>query len=68
MKSEIVLDDLLANLRQASARAGNPRRGARPNEINALTVKRLRGWTRERQSPSQPGRLYPLKSGPSLLA
>ena len=45
MKSEIVLDDLLANLRQATARAGNPRRGGRPNEINALTVKRLRGWT-----------------------
>jgi len=45
MKSEIVLDDLLANLRQATARAGNPRRGARPTEINALTVKRLRSWT-----------------------
>ena len=45
MKSEIVLDDLLANLRQATARAGNPPRGGRPNEINALTVKRLRSWT-----------------------
>jgi putative transcriptional regulator len=47
MKSEIVpFDQLLANVRQASARAGSARRAARPIEINALTVKRLRGWTR----------------------
>ena len=47
MKSEILrFDELLANVRQASARAGNARRFARSKEINALTVKRLRGWTR----------------------
>jgi putative transcriptional regulator len=46
MKSEILqFDQLLAHVRQATARAGHPRRAARPNEINALTVKRLRGWT-----------------------
>jgi putative transcriptional regulator len=46
MKSEIIrFDQLLANVRQASARAGSARRAARSNEINALTVKRLRGWT-----------------------
>jgi putative transcriptional regulator len=46
MKSEILrFDDLLANVRQASARAGSARRASRPDEINALTVKRLRGWT-----------------------
>jgi putative transcriptional regulator len=38
-------DDLLASVRQATARAGQPRRAGRPQEINALTVKRLRGWT-----------------------
>lgn len=47
MKSEILrFDELLANVRQASARAGSARRTSRPDEINALTVKRLRGWTR----------------------
>ena len=47
MKSEILgFDELLAHVRQASARAGSTRRAARSNEINALTVKRLRGWTR----------------------
>jgi len=47
MKSEILrFDELLANVRQASARSGSTRRAARSNEINALTVKRLRGWTR----------------------
>jgi putative transcriptional regulator len=51
MKSEILrFDELLANVRQASARAGSARRAIRCNEINALTVKRLRGWT----SLSQP--------------
>jgi len=44
MKSEILqFDQLLANVRQASARARST--AARSNEINALTVKRLRGWT-----------------------
>jgi putative transcriptional regulator len=38
-------DDLLASVRQATARAGQPRRAGRPPEINALTVKRLRSWT-----------------------
>jgi putative transcriptional regulator len=38
-------DDLLASVRQATARAGQPRRAGRPQEINALTVKRLRTWT-----------------------
>jgi putative transcriptional regulator len=38
-------DDLLACVRQATARAGQPRRAGRPQEINALTVKRLRSWT-----------------------
>ena len=38
-------DDLLASVRQATARAGQPRRAGRPQEINALTVKRLRSWT-----------------------
>jgi putative transcriptional regulator len=47
MKSEIIrFDQLLANVRQATTRAGSTRRAARPSEINALTVKRLRGWTR----------------------
>ncbi len=46
MKNEILrIDQMLANVRQATARAGNPRRVARHDEINALTVKRLRGWT-----------------------
>ena len=46
MKSEIIqFDQLLANVRQATARAGHTRRTTRPTEINALTVKRLRGWT-----------------------
>jgi putative transcriptional regulator len=47
MKSEILrFDELLANVRQASTRAGNARGATRLSEINALTVKRLRGWTR----------------------
>jgi putative transcriptional regulator len=47
MKSEIIrFDQLMVNVRQATTRAGYPRRGTRPEEINALTVKRLRGWTR----------------------
>jgi putative transcriptional regulator len=47
MKSEILqFNELLENVRQASARAGSIRRASRSNEINALTVKRLRGWTR----------------------
>jgi putative transcriptional regulator len=47
MKSEIPrFDELLATVRQASTRAGSARRPGRCNEINALTVKRLRGWTR----------------------
>jgi putative transcriptional regulator len=46
MKSEILqFDQLLANVRQASARARSLHRAGRANEINALTVKRLRGWT-----------------------
>jgi len=46
MKSEIVrFDELLANVRQASVRARSTRRAAGSDEINALTVKRLRGWT-----------------------
>jgi putative transcriptional regulator len=47
MKSEIArFDQLLANVLEASARAGSARRTARAGEINALTVKRMRGWTR----------------------
>ena len=46
MKSEIVqFDQLLANVRQASVRARSTRRAPGSDEINALTVKRLRGWT-----------------------
>ena len=46
MKSEIPrFDQLLANVRQASSRAGSAGRRRRCNEINALTVKRLRSWT-----------------------
>src|SRR5215472_7391702 len=51
MKSEILwFDQMLANVRHASARAGAMRRPARPDEINALTVKRLRGWTQLSQA------------------
>jgi putative transcriptional regulator len=51
MKSGIVrFDQMLANVRLATARAGGMRRAARPNEINALTVKRLRGWTQLSQA------------------
>jgi putative transcriptional regulator len=47
MKSEIIrFDQLLANVRQASVRARGTRHTAGADEINALTVKRLRGWTR----------------------
>ncbi|HTL21722.1 MAG TPA: helix-turn-helix domain-containing protein [Steroidobacteraceae bacterium] len=47
MKSEIhCFDQMLANVRLATARAGNSRRTAATQEVNALTVKRLRGWTR----------------------
>jgi putative transcriptional regulator len=46
MKSEILgCNQMLAKVREASARAGSTRRPARANEINALTVKRLRSWT-----------------------
>lgn len=46
MKSEIVcFDQMLANVRTASARAGSARRTPRGQEVNGLTVKRLRGWT-----------------------
>ncbi len=46
MKSEILgFNQMLAKVREASARAGSTRRAARTNEINALTVKRLRSWT-----------------------
>ena len=46
MKSEIVwFDRMLANVRLASAR-----RAGRAPEINALTVKRLRGWTQLSQA------------------
>jgi len=46
MKNKILLfNRMLANVREASARAASLRRPARPDEINALTVKRLRGWT-----------------------
>jgi putative transcriptional regulator len=38
-------DDLLDCVLQATAKAGQPRRAGRPQEINALTVKRLRSWT-----------------------
>jgi putative transcriptional regulator len=38
-------DDLLDSVLQATARASQPRRAGRPQEINALTVKRLRSWT-----------------------
>ena len=38
-------DDLLDCVRQATHRTGQPRRTCRPQEINALTVKRLRSWT-----------------------
>ena len=37
---------MLANVRQATTGAGSTRRASRSSEINALTVKRLRGWTR----------------------
>ena len=51
MKSEIVLfDQMLANVRRETARAGSARRPAHPYEVNALTVKRLRGWTRLSQA------------------
>ena len=53
MKSEIIrFDQLMVNVRQATTRAGYPRRATRPEEINALTVKRLRGWTRLSQPES----------------
>ena len=46
MKSEIVCFNLmLANVRQVSARARSRRRPTRPDEIDALTIKRLRAWT-----------------------
>jgi putative transcriptional regulator len=46
MKNEMRrFDQMLANVREASTRAGGTRRLAQPGEINALTVKRLRGWT-----------------------
>jgi putative transcriptional regulator len=45
MKSEIVcFDQMVANIRVASTR-GTSRRAPRGEEINGLTVKRLRGWT-----------------------
>jgi putative transcriptional regulator len=51
MKSEIVcFDQMLANVRTASARAGTLRRAPRGHEVNALTVKRLRGWTQLSQA------------------
>ena len=47
MKSGVVrFDQILADVRLAAARAGSTRRAAHAQEINALTVKRLRGWTR----------------------
>jgi len=47
MKSEIIcFDQMLVNLRQVTARGRLARRGPRTGEINALTVKRLRAWTR----------------------
>ena len=46
MKSEIVCFNLmLANVRQMSARARSRRRPTRPDEIDAVTIKRLRTWT-----------------------
>jgi putative transcriptional regulator len=46
MKSEIVCFNLmLANVRQVSARARSRRRPTRPDEIDAITIKRLRAWT-----------------------
>ena len=51
MKSEIVwFDQMLANVRVASARVGGSRRAGRAPEVNALTVKRLRGWTQLSQA------------------
>jgi putative transcriptional regulator len=51
MKSGIVrFDQMLANVRLATVRAGSTRRAARPLEINALSVKRLRGWTQLSQA------------------
>jgi len=51
MKSEIVLfDQMLANVRRETARAGSLRRLPHPYEVNALTVKRLREWTRLSQA------------------
>ncbi len=50
MKSEIPgFNQMLAKVREASARAGT-RRAARADEINALTVKRLRSWTQLSQA------------------
>ena len=47
MKSELVcFDQMLANVRLASARVGGSRRAPATQEVNALTVKRIRGWTR----------------------
>jgi len=51
MKSEIVLfDQMLANVRRETGRAGIARRLTHSYEVNALTVKRLRGWTRLSQA------------------
>ena len=51
MKSEIFcFDQMLANVRLASARVGGSRRAGRVIEVNALTVKRLRGWTQLSQA------------------
>jgi putative transcriptional regulator len=47
MKSEILcFDQMLVNVRLASARGRQARRNARVAQINALTVKRLRSCTR----------------------
>jgi putative transcriptional regulator len=46
MKSEIVCFNLmLANVRQVRSRARGKRRLTRPDEIDAVTIKRLRAWT-----------------------
>jgi|GEM_PF-68836 len=47
VKSEIVcFDQMLANVRLANTRVAGSRRASAAHEVNALTVKRLRGWTR----------------------
>jgi putative transcriptional regulator len=49
--NSIVLEELLAGVREATHAARRPRALARAPQINAMTIKQLRGWTKL----SQPG-------------